>query len=512
MKNVSGTTIWDQIVAAFDIGPNLADTTSVANGDALIGVKQPFTNAVARTQHDKNTDMLTIADFNSATDAANAGAGRRLFVNVGESVTLNVPTQFTTIPAALSAIAGWVIHGSVTIKVADGSYSLSNIVLNHPYGNNCHLIGNVTTPANCVLSFNSSDGITVAPGTKWGEVNGFYIQKTGGKSNFGCSTFGGQFTKLGPNVVVDGFYYGIAALDGGVIYADGTDANTNRVEVKNGGDVGIWAISGSFVSAVYAYSHDNSDSSNPGNPLGGGFIAEFASAMVCNNAKATGNLFCGFGSNSGSSMRAWTVTSTGNGHGLNMGSLAAMEVFGGATITNNTWYGLHSDGAGQCYGFDQATVSGNGLGSIKNPLYIGSDTSIHIDSGSLTVNAGPENATAGSTYIDRNTAANQFSMDRYLTSGSEVWRKQFRRDSNTYTWGGGGVTGLIYTPLTGDIGAGKASPALNSANGFFQIPAMGGAPTGSPTALSGYAPIIFDTVNNKIWIWNGSAWKGVTLS
>ena len=35
---------------------NLANTTDIAEGDALIGVKQPFTGAVSRTQHEKNID------------------------------------------------------------------------------------------------------------------------------------------------------------------------------------------------------------------------------------------------------------------------------------------------------------------------------------------------------------------------------------------------------------------------------------------------------------------------
>jgi parallel beta-helix repeat protein len=42
---------------------DLADTTDVAKGDALVGVKQLFTGAVARTQHDKNADIVSLKDF-----------------------------------------------------------------------------------------------------------------------------------------------------------------------------------------------------------------------------------------------------------------------------------------------------------------------------------------------------------------------------------------------------------------------------------------------------------------
>lgn len=41
----------------------LADTSNIANGDALIGVKLNATGAVARTQHDKNAETVSVKDF-----------------------------------------------------------------------------------------------------------------------------------------------------------------------------------------------------------------------------------------------------------------------------------------------------------------------------------------------------------------------------------------------------------------------------------------------------------------
>lgn len=42
---------------------DLANTSDVTKGDAMVGVKQPYTGTIARTQHEKNMDFVTAADF-----------------------------------------------------------------------------------------------------------------------------------------------------------------------------------------------------------------------------------------------------------------------------------------------------------------------------------------------------------------------------------------------------------------------------------------------------------------
>jgi hypothetical protein len=53
-----------------DLRNELADTTNAVMGDALIGVRQPFTGAVARTQHAKNSDYVNVKDFGATGDGA----------------------------------------------------------------------------------------------------------------------------------------------------------------------------------------------------------------------------------------------------------------------------------------------------------------------------------------------------------------------------------------------------------------------------------------------------------
>lgn len=50
----------------------------------------------------------------------------------------------------------------------------------------------------------------------------------------------------------------------------------------------------------------------------------------------------------------------------------------------------------------------------------------------------------------------------------------------------------------------------NMTSGFFYIPAASGAPSGTPTSISGRVPMYYDTTNNNFYVYNG-AWKKVLL-
>lgn len=53
---------------------DLANTADLAKGDALVGVRQPFTGAVARTQHTKNAERVSIQDFGAIGTGAETDA------------------------------------------------------------------------------------------------------------------------------------------------------------------------------------------------------------------------------------------------------------------------------------------------------------------------------------------------------------------------------------------------------------------------------------------------------
>lgn len=56
-----------------------------------------------------------------------------------------------------------------------------------------------------------------------------------------------------------------------------------------------------------------------------------------------------------------------------------------------------------------------------------------------------------------------------------------------------------------------AALSTTATDGFLYIPTCAGTPTGTPTSKTGTVPIVFDTTNNKLYIYDGS-WISTTLT
>lgn len=63
--------------------------------------------------------------------------------------------------------------------------------------------------------------------------------------------------------------------------------------------------------------------------------------------------------------------------------------------------------------------------------------------------------------------------------------------------------------VTGDVF--QPGISTSSTAGFGRLPSCAGPPTGVPADLTNGAPAIYDTTNNKLWVYNGS-WRGVVLT
>jgi hypothetical protein len=72
-----------------------------------------------------------------------------------------------------------------------------------------------------------------------------------------------------------------------------------------------------------------------------------------------------------------------------------------------------------------------------------------------------------------------------------------------------GNNGVDYLNLDGNgsVTIGSNVVATNATNGFLYVPTCAGTPTGTPTAKSGYAPIVVNTTNNKLYFYSSGVWR-----
>lgn len=180
-------------------------------------------------------------------------------------------------------------------------------------------------------------------------------------------------------------------------------------------------------------------------------------------------------------------------------------------------------------------TAGNAFGVIttfgkSNDLYI-QGKNIYFDTASLafavqmftngrvrvgggnddTVNAFQVNgamSTVGSVLVGDATAADIYT--KYETDSQEWWAGIGIGASGNDRWGVSNVTSsgspLQLTPLNSAI-LGNGALATTATDGFLYVPTCAGTPTGTPTAMSGYVPIVVDTTNNKLYFHSNGAWR-----
>ena len=159
-----------------------------------------------------------------------------------------------------------------------------------------------------------------------------------------------------------------------------------------------------------------------------------------------------------------------------------------------------------------------------------SDPGVHLSSVStIDFSSGAATHTKGDTIISRESAATlQLGADHATTPTAQTFKAH---DVTTGTgaplWltgGKGSVAGgsaIIGTSATngaptakieamasGSIAVGvQAALNTTATDGFIYVPTCAGPPTGVPTAITGLAPIVIDTTNNKLYFYSSGAWR-----
>jgi hypothetical protein len=242
--------------------------------------------------------------------------------------TLNVPTEYATVQAALDSLDDKRIdkNAVVTIQVGNGTYTnYDTIEFTHIDGERIHLIGNITTPANCKIQFATGmHGILVQNGYVAGKVAGFTLEA------------------------------GTSPGNGVYVYRDGTILALEDMVITDF-DTGLRSAVNSLVEGDSVTVQDSTTY---------GILAIQESSINLNNSSSTGNTLHGVMSSQGSTVVYDNGTASNNTkHGL-IAQWHSLLIAEGCTVQNNGLYGCFA-GLGGYLDIRSSTVSGNTSGSYS---------------------------------------------------------------------------------------------------------------------------------------------------
>lgn len=184
----------------------------------------------------------------------------------------------------------------------------------------------------------------------------------------------------------------------------------------------------------------------------------------------------------------------------------------GSSPTGNTFVGF-SAGAnvnsqyGVYIGYTAAAgaASGNGCiaigynsatGAGTHNLSIGQSSALGITTGSFNMHLGYRSVGSGVTTGNYNTLIGSDIVVGNVSNNAVLADMQgnqaIRKDAN-------------HNVILGR----EVALATNATNGFTYIPTCAGIPTGVPTAVTGKAPLVADSTNNKLYIYLGGAWQAL---
>jgi hypothetical protein len=206
--NAAGDGLENAGVASATLQQDLADSADLAKGDEMIAVKQPFTGAVARTQHDKNAEWITPEDFGALGGSNDdtlffQNAIDHLNASGGGVLRLTKPTYTCS---------------TVTINSSNITIEGNGSILNKKSGSSSYLLiftgTNKLSPVENILIKNltligdpsvyASGGISVATTTATDQINNITIENVNCKSFGQYGIFIGSASKVKiKNVIID---------------------------------------------------------------------------------------------------------------------------------------------------------------------------------------------------------------------------------------------------------------------------------------------------------------------
>lgn len=219
----------------------------------------------------------------------------------------------------------------------------------------------------------------------------------------------------------------------------------------------------------------------------------------------------------------YNVTSsnnTGVGHGAGVGITTGTEntcIGSGALAGNsnrNVVIGAYGLAGGNSSG-------GNNLSIGYATMYAtttGTENTIVGSEGFRLNTTGSQNSTLGMWSGYNNTTGSRNIFIGYTAGYYQVGSDKFIVDNrdrgsstneNTKSLLVGTMASTVASQklvVNGSLIGGSATLATTATDGFWYVPTCSGIPTSTPTTQTGTAPMVFDSLNGKLYIYSGYAW------
>ncbi len=244
---------------------------------------------------------------------------------------------------------------------------------------------------------------------------------------------------------------------------------------------------------------------------------------------ASGNLGLGVTPSAwGVGQKAFEVGYKGNGI-VNLGSVRSVNIVANA-YNDGAWkYANDFDaswyqcGPGHTWYNAPSGLTGNAI-SFVQAMTLDASGNLVIGASSPIAASARLDVVSGSTGDYRNRIRNTTSGEAFLlfqnsdtgTSTSSGMIVGIFSDENGYVWNAHNQPMLFGTNNTeraritaagSVVAGGSVALATTATDGFLYVPTCAGTPTGTPTAITGMAPIVVDTTNNKLYFYSGAQWR-----
>jgi hypothetical protein len=162
----------------------------------------------------------------------------------------------------------------------------------------------------------------------------------------------------------------------------------------------------------------------------------------------------------------------------------------------HSWYTAPSGTAGNAISFSQVmTLDANGN------LSVAATSSVYAaaNRGNITVGG----SASSLLFLGTGATTGAYISHTQSSAVTEIWNGA----SGPMLFGTNNTERARITSTGNVVAGGSVALATTATDGFLYVPTCAGQPTGTPTAITGMAPIVVDTTNNKLYFYSTGAWR-----